>query len=194
MRISSVLEPQIKTSRKQLSFGALALLMITPLAFAQSVESPHNRTQSFSAVVVKIDGAQISSPYGLRADPFTKKSVWHAGVDIGASKTPYSTPIAIFTPAAGKVIFSGNKPGYDNLIIIQLSSSGHHIRFGHLGSLSVEQGDTIEAGTQIGTMGRSARAIGRHLHFEYLIDGKPYNPTEIEGLTLTVSDEGQDQP
>ena len=194
MRISSVLEPQKKTSGKQLSFSALALLMITPLALAQSVESPGSKTQSFSAAVVKVDGSKVTSPYGLRTDPFTQKSAWHAGVDIGAGKTPPSTPISIYTPAAGKVVFSGNKPGYDNLIIMQLSSSGHHIRFGHLASLSVEAGDTIEAGTQIGTMGRSARAIGRHLHFEYLIDGKAYDPTEIEGLKLTASDEGQGQP
>jgi len=188
MRISSALEPQKKTSGQRLSFSALALLMIAPLAFAQSVESPNGKTQSFSSVVLKADDAGITSPYGSRTDPFTKKSAWHAGVDIGAGKTPTSTPIAIFTPAAGKVVFADYSAGYGNRVDVRLSSSGHVVRFSQLATFTLEEGDTVEAGTQIGTMGSSGRSTGRHLHFEYLIDGKPYDPTEIEGLKLTKSE------
>ena len=42
----------------------------------------------------------------------------------------------------------------------------------------VSEGETVEAGTQIGTVGRTGQATGYHLHFEVALDGEPTNPLE----------------
>jgi len=151
------------------------------------LDSPNGRTQAFSAAVLKAEDTRVTSPYGLRADRFTKKNAWHAGVDIGGGRIPDSTPIPVFTPAAGTVVFADYHSGYGNRVDIRLQPSGHVVRFGHLKSFAVEKGQTVEAGTEIGIMGRSDRSTGRHLHFEYLIDGRPYDPEEIEGLKFTAT-------
>jgi len=187
MRISSLLEPSRRTSYIHLGFGLLALLILAPLAFAQSLDSPDGRTQAFSATVLKADGVRMTSPYGLRTDPFTKKATWHAGTDIGDGRIPDSTPIPVFTPAAGTVIYADYHSGYGNRVDIRLQQSGHVVRLSQLKSFAVEKGQTVQAGAEIGIMGSSGRSTGRHLHFEYLIDGRPYDPEEIEGLKLTAT-------
>ena len=48
--------------------------------------------------------------------------------------------------------------------------------YAHLNKIQVSQGDWVQTGEQIATMGRSGRATGTHLHFELLKDKLPVNP------------------
>lgn len=181
MRISSILEPSTKTSHKRLGLGFAALLIATPLALAQGLgEHKGGEVQTFSAPLIKHQSARITSQYGFRTDPFTKKAAWHAGVDIAG--VPFGSPIA--APTTGKVVFAGEKPGYGNLVEIQLENSEHVIRYGQLSDIKVPKDVTVNAGDIIGLLGSSGRSNGAHLHFEYLVDGKPYDPEEVEGLVL----------
>ena len=83
------------------------------------------------------------------------------------------------------VVFSGKKPGYGRVVDLKLTTSGHIVRFAHLSELKVTEGENLSGGEIIGIMGSTGRSTGRHLHFEYRIDGQPYDPVEIDGLTLT---------
>lgn len=128
---------------------------------------------------------EISSGFGLRADPFTGSRKFHQGVDIAA---PAGAPIK--AAAAGRVVFSGSASGYGNLIEID-HGGGWVTRYGHNSANLVSAGDKIAAGQQIALVGQSGRATGDHLHFEVRRDGKAVSPRifldgELKGARLSA--------
>jgi murein DD-endopeptidase MepM/ murein hydrolase activator NlpD len=103
---------------------------------------------------------RISSHYGKRKDPFTKKKTFHGGIDLAA---PKGTPV--YAAADGEVIFAGEKDGYGQLIIIK-HILGFETRYGHLEEILVEEGTKVRKNQQIGLVGNTGRSTGYHLHFE----------------------------
>lgn len=116
---------------------------------------------------------RVTSAYGLRADPFTRRSAWHSGIDMGAGAYGRAVPITAAGP--GTVVFAGNKRGYGRVVDVD-HGHGFRSRYGHMRSISVKRGDTVAIGDTLGIMGSSGRSTGRHLHFEVLFQGKAYDP------------------
>ena len=112
----------------------------------------------------------VSSNFGVRADPFDGQRKFHQGVDIAAAA---GTPIHAVAP--GRVVFSGVKPGYGNLIEVD-HGGGWVTRYAHNSKNMVNVGDQVDAGRQIGLVGRTGRATGDHLHFEARRDGRAVDP------------------
>ncbi|MEM7661906.1 MAG: peptidoglycan DD-metalloendopeptidase family protein [Pseudomonadota bacterium] len=113
---------------------------------------------------------RLTSPYGLRADPFSRRSAWHSGIDMAAY---YKAPINASGP--GEVVFAGRKSGYGRLVEID-HGHGFRSRYAHLHSITVNRGDIVDVGDKVGLMGSSGRSTGPHLHFEVIFQGKPYDP------------------
>ncbi|TGK01541.1 LysM peptidoglycan-binding domain-containing protein [Leptospira langatensis] len=105
---------------------------------------------------------RISSKYGKRKDPFTKKDTFHGGIDLAAEE---GTPV--YASADGIVSFSGTKGGYGSLIVLK-HSLGYETKYGHLSKLMVDPGTKVKKGQLIGKVGMTGRATGFHLHFEVL--------------------------
>lgn len=103
---------------------------------------------------------RMSSKYGYRKDPFSKKKTFHGGVDISA---PEGT--SVLASAEGEVIFAGRKKGYGKLIILK-HKLGYETRYGHLSKIDVSLKDSIQKGDKIGEVGSTGRSTGPHLHFE----------------------------
>jgi len=105
---------------------------------------------------------RVSSNFGYRVDPITKKpSCFHSGVDIAA---PAGTPI--YAAAAGKVSYSEfNQNGYGNLIII-LHEKELSTYYAHQAQRVVSVGQQVMKGQLIGKVGSTGRSTGPHLHFE----------------------------
>lgn len=118
---------------------------------------------------------RISSGFGPRKDPFTGKSRFHHGLDIAAEK---GTPV--FAAAPGKVVFSGPKGGYGNLIEV-LHEDGVVTRYGHNAENLVKEGDIVGPSEPIARVGSTGRSTGPHLHFEILKDGKALDPDTFYG-------------
>ncbi len=116
---------------------------------------------------------RITSPYGFRADPFTRRTAWHNGIDMGAGPVGYAVPITAAGP--GKVVYAGRKSGYGRVVDID-HGYGFKSRYAHLRSISVKRGDDIALGDTLGIMGSSGRSTARHLHFEVLFEDKAYDP------------------
>jgi len=117
----------------------------------------------------------VSSLFGSRADPLSGKEKFHEGVDIAA---PSGTPIK--AAAGGKVIFSGQRAGYGN--VVELDHGGGVItRYGHNAANLVSAGDEVAAGQAIALVGNTGRSTGAHLHFEVRKAGKPINPETLLG-------------
>jgi len=69
-----------------------------------------------------------------------------------------------------------NNPG--NTVRITSMDGSVYTRYLHLAEIHVSEGDTINAGTQIGIMGNTGFSDGMHLHFEVYVDGKAENPID----------------
>lgn len=110
-----------------------------------------------------IEGPVIST-FGRRARG------WHAGIDVSAE---IGSPILAAAP--GTVLFSGWIRAYGQIVKIQ-HSGGFITLYAHNLKNMVEEGEEVEAGQVIATVGRSGDASGPHLHFEVRRDGKAYNP------------------
>ena len=112
----------------------------------------------------------LSSAYGMRIDPFTRKPAFHGGLDFIA---PHKSPVV--TTAPGVVAFVGWKGPYGRTIDVD-HGNGVVTRYGHLAGFLVEKGETVEARQPIGLIGSSGRSTGTHLHYEVRVNGKAQNP------------------
>lgn len=120
--------------------------------------------------VTPADG-YISSPYGIRTNPFnSKEKEFHTGLDIAAPKGTFIK--ASFSGVVTKSEWS-NIAG--NYIKIQ-SDDGISTMYAHNQFLLVQEGEHVLAGQVIATMGATGNATGPHVHFEFLVDGIRYNP------------------
>src|SRR5690606_32959536 len=86
-----------------------------------------------------LDGTGVlTSPFGMRRDPFTGQPAFHKGIDIAAAR---GSDIQAYED--GEVVFSGWKGGYGNLVILQ-HPNGLETRYGHASTLGVKAGDIVK--------------------------------------------------
>jgi murein DD-endopeptidase MepM/ murein hydrolase activator NlpD len=107
----------------------------------------------------------ITSFVGLRHDPFDGTLRFHNGVDIAI---PEGTPVKPI--AAGYVIFSGNRGGYGNMVVIE-HPDGMRTIYAHNSVNMVSAGEEVGSDTVISLSGSTGRSTGPHLHFEAWKDG-----------------------
>ncbi|HEX8980287.1 MAG TPA: M23 family metallopeptidase [Parasulfuritortus sp.] len=116
-----------------------------------------------------LDG-YVSSPFGVRPDPFTGKLARHEGLDfsdrIGAP---------IHAAESGIVITARLSPDYGNEVEID-HGNGLVTRYGHCSRLLVKEGDMVKRGQEIAEVGSTGRSTGPHVHFEVRKDGVAVNP------------------
>ncbi len=113
---------------------------------------------------------RITSPYGIRPDPFFKTPAMHTGIDFGGKE---GTPL--YSTAAGKVIQAGPRGDYGLTVEVD-HGLGFTTLYGHLSKISVEKGDIIEEGTKVGLAGSTGRSTGPHLHYELRHNAHALNP------------------
>ena len=95
---------------------------------------------------------------------FQRFGDWHTGHDLAKSAAGGET---VYAASDGTVKWAENAGdnGFGNLVYIEHSSS-QFTRYGHLASISVSKVQQVAAGTPIGTLGRTGRVTGPHLHFD----------------------------
>ena len=96
----------------------------------------------------------------------------HNGTDFAA---PIGTPI--YAPGDGVVTFAGWSSGYGRLTKIQ-HEFGIETRYAHQNQITVEVGQRVSRGEQIGAIGNSGRSTGPHVHYEVRVGGTPVNPMD----------------
>ncbi len=112
----------------------------------------------------------ISSYYGFRKDPFTKKRAFHAGIDIVG---PYGEPVR--ATADGIVYRLGYQRGLGRYVKIR-HKHGYITVYGHLCKYIVRRGERVKQGQIIGYLGNTGRSTGPHVHYEIRYWGRPINP------------------
>ena len=110
---------------------------------------------------------RITSKYGPR------RGRAHQGLDMSLK---VGDPVyAVFD---GKVRLSKAAGNYGNLVIIR-HNNGLETYYAHLSERSVQTGDWVVAGQQIGLGGNTGRSTGPHLHFEVRYRGQSFDPERI---------------
>ena len=115
----------------------------------------------------------ISSEYGKRKNPITKKIHLHKGVDIA-----HKMETDIMSLAAGKITYSGKKYGYGNLVEVS-HLNGYVTRYAHNNRNLVKVGDLVRKGQIIAKMGSTGHSTGPHVHLEVLKNNKHINPNKF---------------
>lgn len=112
----------------------------------------------------------LTSKFGVRRDPFTKRPTHHSGLDfIGGPMAP------IVATGPGTVKFAGWAGAYGNMVEID-HGNGFISRYAHMKKLNVKRGQIIETGDQVGGMGSTGRSTATHLHYEVHFDGRARDP------------------
>ncbi len=112
----------------------------------------------------------VNSEFGTRLSPWTKTPEFHAGMDIRAERGT-----VVEAPATGIVAHAGAHAEYGLAVILD---HGNDIRsiYGHLSKITVQPGQRVERGTELGLTGNTGRSSGPHLHYEILVKGQSVNP------------------
>lgn len=114
----------------------------------------------------------LTSLFGIRREyNVPSATAYHSGTDLGA---PIGAPA--LAPAAGEVVFARTLTVRGNTVIID-HGWGVMSGFWHLSEISVQPGDQVELGDQIGNVGNSGLSTGPHLHWEMRVGGVP-----VDGL------------
>lgn len=119
-----------------------------------------------------VPNGKVSSLFGYRASPFRGGGLdFHQGLDLSA---PPGSPV--YAPADGIVLSSDwSKSGYGLMVTLD-HGFGLSTRYAHLSASSVEVGDKVKRGDQIGKVGSTGRSTGPHLHYETLLGGVAVDP------------------
>jgi len=112
----------------------------------------------------------ISSRFGRRIDPFTKRPAWHSGLDI---KAPLGSDIK--ATADGVVRRATFDSKYGRYVLID-HKNGFKTLYGHCRKLLVKAGTLVKRGQTIALIGNSGRSTGPHLHYEVRYKDKVIDP------------------
>lgn len=126
-----------------------------------------------------IDGARMSSGFGMRRHPVLGYSKMHKGIDFAA---PTGTPI--YASGDGVVQKAGRFSSYGNYVRIR-HNGNLDTAYGHMSRIAsgLRPGARVRQGQIIGYVGTTGRSTGPHLHYEILLAGKQVNP---RGVNLPV--------
>ena len=120
-----------------------------------------------------IGEVDMSSPFGMRMDPFNGRPAIHTGIDLrGEVGEP------VHATAAGRVSLAGREGGYGNMVEID-HGNGLATRYGHLSEIDVKVGQMVRIGETIGHIGSTGRSTGPHLHYETRVNGEAVDPQKF---------------
>lgn len=123
-----------------------------------------------------INGASLSSGYGLRKHPILGYDRLHQGVDFAA---PTGTPI--MAAGTGFIEKIGMNGGAGNYIKIK-HINGYKTAYGHMSKFAsgLKRGSKVTQGQTIGFVGSTGMSTGPHLHYEVIFNNKKINPMKMK--------------
>lgn len=115
---------------------------------------------------------KVTSEYGYRIHPISRKRKFHSGVDLLAKNDKIYSMIPGIVKKVGF-----HKKGLGNYIVIK---NGRYLfTYGHLSKSIRKKGDIVQAGEVIGISGKTGLATGEHLHLSIKYKGRFIDPYTI---------------
>ena len=167
-----------------IKFASLALSKNTYELYKYTTND-NNKSEYFDAAgksAVKalmktpINGASLSSGYGMRKHPILGYDRLHQGVDFAA---PTGTPI--MAAGTGFIEKIGMNGGAGNYIKIK-HINGYKTAYGHMNKFAagLKKGSKVTQGQTIGFVGSTGMSTGPHLHYEVIFNNKKINPMKMK--------------
>ena len=129
-----------------------------------------------SILKTPLDGAKVSSNFGMRKHPILGFNKMHKGIDFAA---PKGTPV--YAGGNGVIEKAGNNGGYGKYIRIR-HTNDYKTAYAHLSGFrkGISKGVRVNQGDIIGYVGSTGRSTGPHLHYEIIYQGKQINPLTLK--------------
>lgn len=121
-------------------------------------------------LVAPMDHYTITSEFGQRRDPITRRGALHEGLDFGGVKNA-----RVNATGPGVVTEAGRAGAYGLMVEID-HGMGVRTRYAHLKTVLTKVGKRVGAHEAVGIMGRTGRTTGIHVHYEVRLDGEPLDP------------------
>lgn len=148
-----------------------------------SVEYFNEKGESVKKALLKtpVDGAKITSGFGMRNHPILGFTKMHKGIDFGV---PTGTPIQ--AAGDGMVEVAGFNGSYGNYVRLR-HGSGMGTAYAHMSRIAtgIKVGKKVSQGQIIGFVGSTGRSTGAHLHYEVLKGNAQINPLSVKMPTST---------
>lgn len=131
------------------------------------------RTLRRSFLRTPLDGARVSSGFGMRSHPVLGFNRMHQGIDFAA---PTGTPV--YAAADGIVVTAKREGGYGLMVRLR-HAGGTETRYAHLSRFGrgITTGRRVRQGDVIGAVGSTGMSTGPHLHYEVIAQGRAVNPS-----------------
>ena len=123
-----------------------------------------------------INGARLSSPFGMRKHPIDGFNKMHKGTDFAA---PMGTPI--MASGSGIIKKAGWCGGGGNCVVIKHNSIYETV-YAHMSKFAkgIKKGIRVKQGQTIGFVGSTGKSTGPHLHYEVIVNGKKVNSQKLK--------------
>ena len=123
-----------------------------------------------------INGARLSSPFGMRKHPIDGFNKMHRGTDFAA---PTGTPI--MASWSGTIKKAGWCGGGGNCVVIKHNSTYQTV-YAHMSKFAkgIKRGVRVKQGQTIGFVGSTGKSTGPHLHYEVIVNGKKVNSQKLK--------------
>ncbi len=123
-----------------------------------------------------INGARLSSPFGMRKHPIDGFNKMHRGTDFAA---PMGTPI--MASGNGIIKKAGWCGGGGNCVVIKHNSTYKTV-YAHMSKFAkgIRSGVKVKQGQTIGYVGSTGKSTGPHLHYEVIVNGKKINSQKLK--------------
>ena len=133
-----------------------------------ATEPVTKESTSFNIFRLPLDTLIVTSPYGYRIDPFTRKRKMHSGMDFRASSDK------VYAMMPGKVL----KVGYDRVSgnYVTLQHGSITVSYCHLSQVLKNKNEFVTVGEVVGVTGNTGRSTGEHLHLTCRYKTKIINP------------------
>ena len=176
--------PELLYAALTTSLKSVAVYRFAPPGEAADWFDSSGRSIIRALMRTPIDGARVSSGFGVRKHPVLGYMKLHRGTDFAA---PTGTPI--FAAGDGLVEFAAPKGPNGNFVRLR-HDNGWETLYLHMNAFApgLAAGQRVIQGQPIGAVGTTGRSTGPHLHYEVHIDGEPVDPQSIvteQGKTLS---------
>ena len=123
-----------------------------------------------------INGARLSSSFGMRKHPIDGFNKMHRGTDFAA---PMGTPI--MASGSGVIKKAGWCGGGGNCVVIRHNSTYQTV-YAHMSKFAkgIRGGSRVKQGQTIGYVGSTGKSTGPHLHYEVIVNGKKVNSQKLK--------------
>ncbi|GAB2553021.1 M23 family metallopeptidase [Kribbella endophytica] len=150
------------TAAKKAAAATKAAAAAKAAALAKAATEAKERAAASKRITLPTTGYHLTAHFGQGGSRWASN---HTGLDFAA---PMGTPVRSVLP--GEVIQAEFAGAYGRQVKVR-HADGTVTSYGHMSEFTVNVGDVVAAGTQVGSIGMSGNTTGPHVHFEVLLGG-----------------------